>query len=140
MLNPYLNFDGETEEAFNFYKSVFGGEFAVFQRFKDMPDSDKMPADQQEKVMHVSLPVGASMLMGSDTMEGMGPPLSVGNNVHISVSPESKEETKRIFDGLSKGGNIDMPLDDMFWGSYFGACTDKFGVRWMVNFDYNQQK
>jgi PhnB protein len=138
--NPYLNFPGTTEEAFNFYKSVLGGEFLVLQRFSDTPDSDKMPPDIREKIMHIALPLGdGNVLMATDAIESMGYPLTVGNNFYISISPESKEEAERLFNGLSAGGKVEMPLQDMFWGAYYGSFTDKFGVKWMVNYDKQQR-
>ena len=140
-INPYLNFDGNTEEAFNFYKSVFGGEFITLMRFKDAPDADKIPAGDQEKIMHVSLPIGkGNILMATDASESMGQTLTVGNNFYICIAVESKEEAEKLFYGLSAAGKIEMPLQDMFWGAYFGMFTDKFGIQWMVSYDYNQQK
>ena len=136
-INPYLNFPGTTEEAFNFYKSVFGGEFAMLQRFKDTPEGDKVPADVKEKIMHVALPIGGNVLMATDAVESMGFSLTPGNNVYICISPESKEEADRIFNGLAEGGKVSMPIQDMFWGAYYGDLTDKFGVRWMVNYMKN---
>lgn len=139
-INPYLNFMGNTEEAFNFYKSVFGGEFTGIQRFKDIPDGDKMSAEDQEKIMHVALPIGGgNVLMGTDTLESMGHSLTVGTNISLSISAESKEEAEQIFNGLSEGGKVEMPLADAFWGAYFGMFADKFGVQWMVNYDYPKQ-
>ena len=138
-LNTYLNFNGNTEEVFNFYRSVFGGEFATLQRFKDTPDADKMPASEQEKIMHVALPVGNNVLMGTD-VPGSMPQVTTGTNMSICINADSKEETDKLFNGLSAGGQITMPLDKMFWGAYFGMLTDKFGIQWMVNFDENQKK
>ena len=139
VINPYLNFDGKTEEAFNFYKQVFGGEFAVFQRIKDAPGSEQSPAHEQNRIMHVALPIGKqTILMGSDTMESMGHKLAIGNNISISVSADSESEADKIFKGLSSGGKVTMPLEKTFWGSYFGMLIDKFGVHWMVSFDYNR--
>jgi PhnB protein len=136
-MNPYLNFMGNTEEAFNFYKSVFGGEFAMLQRFKDTPESDKIAAEDQEKIMHIALPIGeGNVLMGTDALESMGHSLTIGNNISLSIATESKEEADKIFGGLSEGGKTDMPLQDTFWGAYFGMSTDKFGIQWMVNYDY----
>ncbi len=137
LINTYLNFPGNTEEAFNFYKSVFGGEFAgEINRFKDTPDGNKLPENEQEKVMHVALPIGkGNMLMGTDTLESMGQSVTIGNNVYISIHPDTLEEAERLFDGLSAGGDIEMPLEKMFWGAWFGSFTDRFGVRWMINFD-----
>lgn len=137
-LNPYLNFMGNTEEAFNFYKSAFGGEFiGGINRFKDTPDGAKMsPADQQ-KVMHVALPIGkGNTLYGTDMLESMGHKLNVGNNFSISINAESKAEADKLFNALSAGGKIEMPIQDSFWGAYFGMFADKFGIRWMVNYDY----
>ena len=135
-INPYLNFLGNTEEAFNFYKSVFGGEFAMLQRFKDTPEADKVPVNEREMIMHIALPIGkGNVLMATDALESMGHKITMGTNISLSVSAESKEEADKLFNGLSEGGKIDMPLQDMFWGAYFGMCKDKFGIQWMVNFD-----
>lgn len=138
-LNTYLNFNGNTEEAFNFYKSVFGGEFRVLQRFKDTPESGKMPASEQEKIMHVALPVGGNVLMGTDVPQTM-PQATFGTNSSISIDAASEEEANNLFNGLSAGGKVTMPLAKMFWGAYFGMFTDKFGIQWMVNYDYHQQQ
>lgn len=135
IINPYLNFAGNTEEAFNFYKFVFGGEFTMLQRFKDTPDADKLPPGVADIIMHVALPIGAyNILMGTDAPEQMGFNLIVGNNSHICISPDSREEATRLYNGLSAGGNIDMELTDMFWGAYYGSFTDKFGIKWMINY------
>ena len=135
-LNPYLNFPGNTEEAFNFYKSVFGGEFMMLQRFKDTPEAGKIPAADAEKIMHIALPIGkGNILMATDALESMGQKLIAGNNFHLSIHAESEEETNKLFDAQSKGGKVTVPLDKMFWGSYFGMLTDKFGVQWMVSYD-----
>jgi PhnB protein len=141
-LNPYLNFAGNTEEAFNFYKSVFGGEFLAVQRFKDVPpEAGKIPDNEKDKIMHIALPVGkGNILMATDALESMGQKLTVGNNFHITIQPDSKEEADRLFNGLSAGGKVEMPLQDMFWGAYFGSFRDKFGVQWMINYDHKQQK
>jgi PhnB protein len=141
-LNPYLNFPGNTEEAFNFYKSVFGGEFAMIQRYGDTPgpDGKKTPPELQNKLMHVSLPIGkGNILMGTDALEQMGFKLTIGNNFYICISPESKEEADRLFNGLSAGGKVNSPLKDMFWGAYYGDFTDKFGIKWMVNYMHPQK-
>ncbi len=139
-LNPYLNFGNKTEAAFNFYKSVFGGEFCILQRYKDMPSDvpdAKMSENQKEKILHVSLPIGkGNVLMGSDSPESM--PVTFGNTFHISVNTDSKEEAKRIYDGLSAGGKIEMPIGDTFWGAYFGMFVDKFGIGWMVSYEYKK--
>jgi PhnB protein len=139
-INPYLNFNGNTEEAFNFYKSVFGGEFLAVMRFKELPDSAQLSESDKEKIMHVALPIGnGHVIMATDALESMGQKLAIGNNVHIAISPESKEEADRLFNGLSAGGKIEMPLQDMFWGAYFGSFQDKFGVHWMVNYEYKRR-
>ena len=141
-INPYLNFNGNTEEAFNFYKSVFGGEFiGGINRFKDTPESDKIPANEKDKVMHVALPIGkGNTLMATDALESMGHKITTGNNIHLSLEAENKEEAEKLFNGLSKGGQIIMPLADAFWGAYFGMLKDKFGIQWMVNYTYPQNK
>jgi PhnB protein len=134
-LNPYLNFPGNTEEAFNFYKSIFGGEFTMIQRFKDTPENDRVPAAEKEKIMHVGLPIGnGNVLMATDALDSMGHHVTMGNNINLSLETKSKEETDKIFKGLSAGGKITQPLQDMFWGAYFGMLTDKYGISWMVNY------
>ncbi len=133
-LNPYLDFDGNCREAFEFYRSVFGGEYAIFQTFADGPDDmPPMPDEVKQQVMHVSLPVGESVLMGSDSPPwGDGPPL-VGSNFSITYSAESREQADEVFGKLLEGGTVSMPLADMFWGAYFGTGTDRFGISWQVN-------
>jgi PhnB protein len=138
-INPYLNFKGTTEEAFNFYKSIFGGEFAMIQRFKDTPEAGKLKGADLDKIMHIALPIGkGNVLMATDAVDSMGQSLSVGNNFHLSVSTESEQEADKIFNGLSAGGTNIMPLSKQFWNSYFGMVTDKFGVQWMVSYDYGR--
>ena len=135
-INPYLNFDGNCEEAFNFYKSVFGGEFMYIGRFGEMPPQEGMPSMSEEfkkRIMHVSLQVGETVLMGSDTREDCGPKFVVGNNISLSISIDNKAEADKLFAALSNGGKVFMPMDEMFWGEYFGILTDKFGVSWMIN-------
>ena len=135
-INPYLTFMGNCEEAFNFYRSVFGGEFPYVGRFKDMPESsgNKVSDAEKEKIMHISLPISdETVLMGSDTSEGFGQPVEAGNNFSISINTDSVEEATRIFNALSEGGRINMPLEKTFWNAYFGMMTDKFGIHWMVN-------
>jgi PhnB protein len=140
-MNPYLNFSGNTEEAFLFYRLVFGGEFAALQRFKDTPESDRMPKEVREKIMHIALPIGKdAVLMATDALESMGQKLMVGNNFYISLEAESKAEADRLYAALSSGGKIEVPLADAFWGAYFGAFADRFGVQWMINFDYKKEK
>lgn len=138
-INPYLNFPGNTEDAFNFYKSVFGGEFIIVQRFKDTPEAGRVPENLKEKIMHISLPIGkGNILMATDALEPMGHKVSAGTNFHLSVSTDSEEETNTLFNALAAGGKVTTPLAKMFWGDYFGMCTDKFGIQWMVN--YSQRK
>jgi PhnB protein len=138
-VNTYLNFPRNTEEAFNFYKSVFGTDFGGMgiARFGDIPPQEGMPplaeADRN-LVMHIELPtIGGHLLMGTDAPESMGFHVNTGNNVHISLEPDTKAETKKLFEALAAGGKITMELQTMFWGAYYGSCTDKFGVQWMVN-------
>lgn len=136
-INPYLNFKGNTEEAFNFYKSVFGGEFLTLMRFKDTPEADRVPDNEKDMVMHVALPIGkGNVLMATDALDSMGHTLTAGNNISLSVSTESEEEADKIFKGLSAGGKVTMPMGKQFWGSYFGMLNDKFGIQWMVSYDY----
>lgn len=138
-VSTYLNFPRNTEEAFNFYKSVFGGEFVApgVARFRDIPPSDGVPSiakEDKDLVMHVELPIlGGHVLMGTDAPESMGFTVKAGNNVHINLEPDSKAETKKLFEALSADGFVTMELQDTFWGGYFGRCTDKFGIHWMVN-------
>ena len=143
-INPYLNFNGTTEEAFNFYKSVFGGEFAAMQRYGEMPPCPEMgalPEDAREKIMHVALPIGEkNILMGTDALPSMGQKFTTGDNFSVCISAESKDEANKLFDGLSADGKITMPLADAFWGDYFGMLTDRFGVQWMVNFNEKYSK
>ena len=136
-INPYLNFDGQAEEAFNFYKSVFGGEFmGDISRMSDAPGAENLSDEEKKRVMHISLRIaGGDVLMASDIMPSMGQKLIKGNNNYISLSPDSREEADRLFNGLSADGNIEMPLGDMFWGGYFGSFEDKFGVHWMINYE-----
>ncbi len=139
-INPYLNFPGNAEQAFIFYKSVFGGEFVGLTRFKDTPETDKLSDKEKEKIMHISLPVGnENILMATDALESMGHKVTPGTNFHLSIEAESKEEAEKIFKGLSPGGKVTMPLSDTFWGSYFGMLTDKFGIQWMVSYTYPKQ-
>ena len=134
-LNQYLHFDGNAGEAFNFYKSVFGGDFSMIMRYGDLPPGIPAPAgDDADRIMHVSLPIGkSSILMGSDrpSIHGNG---TRGDLCNIYIEAESKEEAARLYKLLSDGGAIHMPIEDTFWGSYFGMLADKFGVQWMVSF------
>jgi PhnB protein len=140
-VNPYLNFNGNTEEAFNFYKSVFGGEFQALMRFGDNPGCAEIAEADKSKIMHIALPIGnGTILMATDALESMGQKLSVGNNFYICLSPASKEEADRLFNGLSADGKVEMPLQDMFWGDYFGSLADRFGVQWMVSYNKDRQQ
>lgn len=137
-VSTYLNFPRQTEEAFNFYKGVFGGDFVDgVHRFSEVPPQEGQPpiaeADKN-LVMHVVLPIlGGHMLMGTDAPESMGFQVKFGNNVYINLEPDTRAETKKLFDALSAGGKVEMELQVMFWGDYFGSCTDKYGVQWMFN-------
>lgn len=137
--STYLNFSGQAEAAFNFYKSVFGGAFGNdgIARFGDMPAIDGAPSLSEvdkQLVLHVELPIlGGHVLMGTDAPESMGFHVQLGNNMYINLEPDTKEETKKLFDLLSDSGKIISPLQDMFWGAYYGACADRFGVHWMFN-------
>lgn len=138
-INPYLNFSGNTEEAFNFYKSVFGGEFLAVIRFKDTPEAGKVPSADVNKLMHIALPIGkGTVLMGTDALESQGQKLKQGNNFHLSIMAESREEVDRLFKNLSAGGKVMVEPADMFWGDYFGMFTDKFGTQWMVSYNANR--
>ncbi len=138
-VSTYLNFPHHTEEAFNFYKSVFGEEFGGngIARFGDIPASEGMPPiaeGDKNLIMHIELPItGGHMLMGTDAPKSMGFKVDYGNNVHINLEPDTRSETKRLFDALSVRGNVTMALQDMFWGAYYGSCTDQYGVQWMFN-------
>ena len=135
-INPHINFNGNAEEAFTFYKSVFGGEFARIMRFKDI-SSPEFPVTEKEanKIMHISLQIGKNVLMANDVPESMGKTNENENRSKISISAESKEEADRLFNGLSVGGQIEVPIVDSPWGSYFGMFRDKYGIEWIVDFD-----
>jgi PhnB protein len=143
-VNPYLNFGGNCEEVFEFYRSVFGGDFLTVMRFKDVPaeeldEGHQMAESEAEKIMHMALPIGpGTILMGSDVPEAFGS-VTFCNNFSILISADSEAEATDLFNGLSAGGQVTMPLDKTFWGAYFGMATDKFGIQWMVSYDYEQQ-
>src|SRR5690349_242540 len=121
--NPYLHFAGNTEQAMNFYKSIFGGTFITFQRFKELPGGERMPKAEQEMIIHVSLSIGNGIvIMATDALESMGRRVTPGNNMYICIQSESVEETNRLFGELSNGGVIEMPLNETMWGAYFGMC------------------
>jgi len=137
-VNAYINFKGNCEEAFNYYKSVFGSEFTMLSRFSEMPPQDGMELSEEDmhKIMHVSMPIGnETMIMGSDVGGEWAQDLYVGNNITLSITADSKEQADQLFKSLSDGGKISMPMDTTFWGSYFGMCTDKFDINWMISFD-----
>lgn len=138
-INPYLLFNGNCEEAFLFYQSVFGGEFPYVGKFGEMPagaeGGESMSEEDKNRIMHMSLPIGKdTILMGSDSNSASGP-VTFGDNISISINTDSKQEADKLFDGLSAGGNPFMPMNQTFWGAYFGMFVDKFGIHWMVNFD-----
>ncbi len=135
-LNPYLNFDGKAEEAFTFYRSVFGGEFVGgIHRMGGAPGTENLSEEEKQRVMHIALPIGNELLMASDIMPSMNQQLTAGNNNYISVFPDSRQQADEYFKALSEGGKIEMPLEDQFWGDYFGCFSDKYGVYWMINYN-----
>jgi PhnB protein len=138
LINPYINFNGNAEEAFTFYKSVFGGEFSKIIRFKEL-SSPEFPVSEKEanKIMHIALPIGNNTLMANDVPEILGRVNENENRSKISISTESREEADKLFNGLSAGGEIEMPISDSPWGSYFGMFRDKYGIEWTVEFDTN---
>lgn len=138
-INPHINFNGNAEEAFNFYKSAFGGEFTKIVRFKDLAGAGIPVAEHEaNKIMHIALPIGKSVLMANDVPEVLGRTNENENRSKIVISAESKEEADKLFNGLSAGGQIEMPVADSPWGSYFGMFRDKYGIEWMVEFDPKQ--
>ena len=136
LINPHINFNGNAEEAFNFYKSVFGGEFTQIVRFKDLSNPGfTLSENEANKIMHIALPIGGNLLMANDVPEHMGKTNEHENRSKIVIDTESKEEADKLFNGLSAGGEIEMPIGNSPWGSYFGMFRDKYGIEWMVNFD-----
>ena len=136
-LSPYLNFAGNAEEAFELYKSAFGGDYTSVVRFKDMPmEGVTIPPADQNKIMHISLKIGDEFLMASDALESLGQTLIVGNNNYISITPDSKEQADQLYEALSADGAIEMAMGDQPWGAYFGSFKDRFGVQWMINYTY----
>ena len=139
-ITPYLHFNGTAEAALTFYKSVLGGTFTIFQRFKDVPGGEKMPVEEQERVIHISLQISPDItIMASDSL-GTADPLQQGNNFHICLHTSSEPETDKLFDALSKNGRIEMPLNKTFWGAYFGMLRDKFGIQWMLSYTPEQKQ
>ena len=140
LINPHINFNGNAEEAFTFYQSVFGGAFAKIMRFKDLSGPEfPIPEKEANKIMHIALPIGKNVLMGNDVPEILGPTNEHENRSKIAISAESKEEADKLFNGLSAGGQIEMPIGDSPWGSYFGMFRDKYGIEWMVDYDPKYQ-
>ncbi len=140
-LNIYLNCPGNAEEAFNFYRSVFGGEFSSLVRFKDMPmPGSKLSKTDEAKILHVALPVGNDVFMASDALASHGRKLVQGNNAYVSVGVDSKAEADRVFNALSAGGKVEMKMADQPWGDYYGSFTDKFGINWMLSYTYPKAK
>lgn len=136
----YLNFDGNSEAAFKFYQSVFGGNFLALQRYGDMPGSDKMRTEDLDKIMHISLRLTSSTtLMASDVLAKDNMVIKQGNNFHICLQAENETEADRLFEALAEDGKIEMPMNKTFWGAYFGMCCDKYGVQWMINYSQPQQ-
>lgn len=136
LINPYINFNGNAEEAFNFYKSVFGGAFLRVMRYKDLSVPGAPYAEKEaDKIMHIALPIGKNILMGNDVPESMGRVNENENRSKISISAASREEADKLFNGLSAGGKVEFPIGDSPWGSYFGMFRDKYGIEWMVEFD-----
>ena len=138
LINIHLNYNGNAEEAFTFYKSIFGGEFAKVMRIKDMA-SPEFPVDESEenKIMHIALPIGYNVLMANDVPAILGTTNENENRSKIAIGAESKEEADKLFNGLSAGGTVEMPIQDSPWGSYFGMFRDKYGIEWMIDFDAN---
>lgn len=137
LLNPHINFNGNAEEAFTFYKSVFGGDFAKLIRFKDLEIPEFNFGDHEaNKIMHIALPIGPNVLLGNDVPEFMGRTNENEHRSKIAIGAESREEADRLFNGLSVGGHVEFPIGESPWGSYFGMFRDRYGIEWMVNFDY----
>lgn len=140
LINPHINFNGNAEEAFTFYKSVFGGEFARIVRFKELSGPEFPVSEKEENlIMHIALPIGKNVLMGNDVPEILGRVNEEEHRSKISISASSKEEADTIYHGLSEGGNIEMPISDSPWGSYFGMFRDKYGIEWMIDYDPKYQ-
>lgn len=140
-INPYINFNGNAEEAFEFYRSVFGGEFGQIVRFKDLESAEfPVPANEANKLMRIELPIGGNTLIANDVPEAMGRVSEEENRSKIAVTAETKEEADRIFTGLSAGGSVEMPMDESPWGTYFAMFRDRYGIEWTVEFDPNAKE
>lgn len=138
-ITTYFNFMGNTEEAMNFYKSVFGGEITACTRFSDLPGNEKMPANEQNKIMHMSLTTkSGNVLMATDFLESMEHRLHLGNNIHLVINADSEQEVEQLFEVLSAGGKVEAPVNKTFFGALFGMCEDRFGIKWMLNYTYPQ--
>jgi len=136
-ITTYFNFLGNTEDAMNFYKSVFGGEFTTLARFKDTPGSENMQPHERDKIMNITLTTkSGAVLMATDFLESMEQKVELGNNIHLVIHTDSEEEVDSLFKALSAGGKVEMPVNKTFWGAYFGMCEDKFGIKWMLNYTY----
>lgn len=137
--NTYLHFAGNAEKAMNFYKKIFNGTFRIFQRYKEIPGGEKLSAEEQDKLIHVTLDIGNGIIiMATDALQSMGRTVTQGNNVYTCLHTDTEAETEKIFGLLSEEGDIEMPLNKTFWGAYFGMCRDKYGVHWMINYTYPQ--
>ena len=136
----YLNFDGNCRDALEFYRSVFGGEYMMITTFGEGPDDIGIADSDKDKIMHATLMIGDGVIMASDTPSNFGPPLSVGNNFSLTYPTQSKEETDELFAKISEGGTVTMPVEEQFWGAYFGACTDKFGINWQFNYEMPKEE
>ena len=132
-ISIYLHFNGNCREVFEFYRSIFGGDFEMISTFRDGPSDMGIPEEELDQVMHVSYPIGSSVLMGSDVPIQFAPPVKQGSNFSVSYTPSSREEADMLFTKLSEGGQVTMPMEDQFWGDYFGSCVDKFGISWQIN-------
>jgi PhnB protein len=140
LINPHINFNGNAEEAFLFYQSVFGGAFTKIIRFNELPGGEHIGADEGNKIMHIALPIGPNFLMGNDVPEILGRVNEAENRSKISVSTESREEADRLFQGLSAGGEVEMPIADSPWGTYFAMFRDKYGIEWMIEYDARRRQ
>jgi len=138
-INPYLYFNGQCGQAFDFYREIFGGEFIARQTYKNAPSEYKVPLAEVDKIMHISFPIGKSILMGADIAEKFGTPPVPSNNFALSYAPATRDEVDHVFKQLSKNGKVKMEMQETFWGSYFGMCKDQFDIQWLINFNTEQQ-
>ena len=141
LINPHINFNGNAEEAFKFYQSVFGGEFTKIIRFKELTSTEfTIPESEADKIMHIALSIGNNTLMGNDVPEFMGKVNENENRSKIAISAQSREEADHLFNGLSAGGSVEVPMNDSPWGTYFGMFRDKYGIEWMVDFEFSKSE